>query len=99
MKENADIIGKKIEFQTLGCKLNFAESSSLGKKLLSEGFVRCKSGEQADVVVINTCSVTDTADKKGRQLIHRMIKKYPNAFIVVTACFIFGIRLRAASTP
>lgn len=87
MKENADIIGKKIEFQTLGCKLNFAESSSLGKKLLSEGFVRCKSGEQADVVVINTCSVTDTADKKGRQLIHRMIKKYPNAFIVVTGCF------------
>ena len=87
MKENADIIGKKIEFQTLGCKLNFAESSSLGKKLLSEGFVRCKSGEQADVVVINTCSVTDTADKNGRQLIHRMIKKYPNAFIVVTGCF------------
>lgn len=82
-----NFIGKKIVFQTLGCKLNFAESSSLGKKLLSEGFVRCKNGEQADVVIINTCSVTDTADKKGRQLIHRMIKKYPNAFIVVTGCF------------
>lgn len=82
-----NFIGKKIVFQTLGCKLNFAESSSLGKKLLSEGFVRCKKGEQADVVIINTCSVTDTADKKGRQLIHRMIKKYPNAFIVVTGCF------------
>lgn len=87
MKEKTDFIGKKIVFQTLGCKLNFAESSSLGKKLLSEGFVRCKNGEQADVVIINTCSVTDTADKKGRQLIHRMIKKYPNAFIVVTGCF------------
>ena len=55
--------------------------------MLSEGFVRCKNGEQADVVIINTCSVTDTADKKGRQLIHRMIKTYPNAFIVVTGCF------------
>ena len=87
MKEMTNFIGKKIVFQTLGCKLNFAESSSLGKKLLSEGFVRCKKGEQADVVIINTCSVTDTADKKGRQLIHRMIKKYPNAFIVVTGCF------------
>lgn len=87
MEEMTDIIGKKIVFQTLGCKLNFAESSSLGKKLLSEGFVRCKNGEQADVVVINTCSVTDTADKKGRQLIHRMVKKYPGAFIVVTGCF------------
>ena len=87
MKEMTNFIGKKIVFQTLGCKLNFAESSSLGKKLLSEVFVRFKNGEQADVVIINTCSVTDTADKKGRQLIHRMIKKYPNAFIVVTGCF------------
>ena len=87
MKEMTNFIGKKIVFQTLGCKLNFAESSSLGKKLLSEVFVRFKNGEQADVVIINTCSVTDTADKMGRQLIHRMIKKYPNAFIVVTGCF------------
>ena len=78
---------KKIAFQTLGCKLNFAETSALGKQLKEIGFVPSKANEEADVVIINTCSVTDTADKKGRQVIHRMIKKHPNAYIVVTGCY------------
>ena len=77
----------KIAFQTLGCKLNFAETSALGHQLREGGFVPCKAGEEADVVIINTCSVTDTADKKGRQMIHRMIKKHPHAYIVVTGCY------------
>ena len=78
---------KKIAFQTLGCKLNFAETSALGRQLSEIGFVKAKTNEEADVVIINTCSVTDTADKKGRQMIHRMIKKHPNAYIVVTGCY------------
>ena len=78
---------KKIAFQTLGCKLNFAETSALGRQLKEIGFEKCKANEEADVVIINTCSVTDTADKKGRQMIHRMVKKYPNAYIVVTGCY------------
>ena len=77
----------KIRFVTLGCKLNFAETSALGRQLSEIGFVKCKMNEEADVVIINTCSVTDTADKKGRQMIHRMIKKHPNAYIVVTGCY------------
>ena len=78
---------KKIAFQTLGCKLNFAETSALGRQLSEIGFVKAKTNEEADVVIINTCSVTDTADKKGRQMIHRMIKRHPNAYIVVTGCY------------
>ena len=78
---------KKIAFQTLGCKLNFAETSALGRQLKEIGFEKCKANEEADVVIINTCSVTDTADKKGRQMIHRMIKKHPNAYVVVTGCY------------
>jgi threonylcarbamoyladenosine tRNA methylthiotransferase MtaB len=78
---------KKIAFQTLGCKLNFAETSALGRQLKEIGFEKCKANEEADVVIINTCSVTDTADKKGRQIIHRMIKKHPHAYIVVTGCY------------
>jgi threonylcarbamoyladenosine tRNA methylthiotransferase MtaB len=78
---------KKIAFQTLGCKLNFAETSALGRQLSEIGFIKAKTNEEADVVIINTCSVTDTADKKGRQMIHRMIKKHLNAYIVVIGCY------------
>ncbi len=87
MRNNTVFENKKIAFQTLGCKLNFAETSALGRQLKEFGFERCKTNEEADVVIINTCSVTDTADKKGRQMIHRMIKKHPNAYIVVTGCY------------
>ncbi len=87
MTNSTILENKKIAFQTLGCKLNFAETSALGRQLKEIGFEKCKANEEADVVIINTCSVTDTADKKGRQMIHRMIKKYPNAYIVVTGCY------------
>ena len=87
MTASALFKNKKIAFQTLGCKLNFAETSALGRQLKEIGFEACKTNEEADVVIINTCSVTDTADKKGRQMIHRMIKKHPHAYVVVTGCY------------
>ena len=72
---------------TLGCKLNFAESSALGKVLLEHGHTKAKVGEQADVVIVNTCSVTDTADQKDRQAIHRLKRENPKARIIVTGCY------------
>ena len=77
----------KISFTTLGCKLNFAESSALGKALIERGHVRAKVGEQADVCVINTCSVTDAADHKDRQIIHRIRRQHPDAILIVTGCY------------
>ena len=79
--------GKKVEFITLGCKLNFAESSAIGRTLAEAGFTRCGRGEQAEVVIVNTCSVTDVADKKGRQAIHRAVRQHPGAYVVVTGCY------------
>lgn len=87
MIDNSIFNNKKVVFHTLGCKLNFAETSAIGKKMKEEGFVKAKSGEEADVVVINTCSVTDVADRKGRQAISRFIRQNPNAVTVVTGCY------------
>lgn len=78
---------KKVVFHTLGCKLNFAESSSIGKQLSEDGFVKARAGEQADVCIVNTCSVTDTADSKCRQAIKRLHRQHPNALMVVTGCY------------
>ena len=77
----------KIRFVTLGCKLNFAESSALGKVLLSRGHQRALLSEVPDLCVVNTCSVTDAADHKDRQAINQLHRKYPNAIIVVTGCY------------
>ena len=77
----------KIAFTTLGCKLNFAESSALGKALLERGHTRAGRGEEADVCIINTCSVTDAADHKDRQMIHRIRRQNPNAILIVTGCY------------
>ena len=77
----------KIRFVTLGCKLNFAESSALGKELLLRGHQRATLNEVPDVCVVNTCSVTDAADHKDRQAINQLHRKYPNATIVVTGCY------------
>ena len=74
-------------FTTLGCKLNFAESSALGKALLERGHTRAREGEQADICVINTCSVTDAADHKDRQIIHRIRRQHPDAILIVTGCY------------
>ena len=79
--------GKKAAFYTLGCKLNFSETSTFGKMLHEMGVETAKEGERADLCLINTCSVTDVADKKCRQAIHRMVRKHPGAFVVVTGCY------------
>ena len=77
----------KISFTTLGCKLNFAESSALGKALIERGHTRAARGEEADVCVINTCTVTDAADHKDRQMIHRIRRQNPKAILIVTGCY------------
>lgn len=87
MTDNFVFNNKKVAFHTLGCKLNFAETSAIGKKMKEEGFVKAKAGEQADVCVVNTCSVTDIADRKSRQAINRLNRQHPNAIMVVTGCY------------
>ena len=77
----------KVRFTTLGCKLNFAESSALGKELLLRGHERAGKNDVPDVCIVNTCSVTDAADHKDRQTINQLHRKYPNAIIVVTGCY------------
>lgn len=77
----------KITFNTLGCKLNFAESSAIGKQLFARGHQKAKTGEKADICILNTCSVTDVADQKGRQAIRRLHRDNPGAHIIVTGCY------------
>jgi len=79
--------GKKAAYFTLGCKLNFSETSTFGKLLEQMGVTPVRKGEQADLCLINTCSVTDVADHKCRQAIHRMVREHPGAFVVVTGCY------------
>lgn len=78
---------KTAAYYTLGCKLNFAETSALGRQLQDAGITRARRGQKADVCVINTCSVTELADKKGRQAIRKVIQQHPEAFVVVTGCY------------
>jgi len=78
---------KSAVYYTLGCKLNFSETSTFAKMLQELGVRPAGKGEQADLVVINTCSVTDVADHKCRQAIHRMVRQHPDAFVVVTGCY------------
>lgn len=77
----------KAAYYTLGCKLNFAETSAFGLLLQEAGIRRAQRGECADVCIINTCTVTEMANSKGRQLIHRVIKENPGAFVAVTGCY------------
>lgn len=77
----------KIRFVTLGCKLNFAESSALGRSLLASGHTRAEDGEMADICILNTCTVTDAADHKCRQALSRLRRENPNAVIVATGCY------------
>lgn len=79
--------GKKALYYTLGCKLNFSETSTFSKILQGNGVVSVKKGEKADLCLINTCSVTEVADHKCRQTIHKMVRENPDAFIVVTGCY------------
>lgn len=79
--------GKKAAYYTLGCKLNFSETSTFGKMLEQMGVTTVKKGERADICLINTCSVTEVADHKCRQAIHRMVRENPGSFVVVTGCY------------
>ena len=79
--------GKTAAYYTLGCKLNFSETSTFGKMLQELGVRTAEKGEEADICLINTCSVTDVADQKCRQVIRRMVREHPDAFVVVTGCY------------
>ena len=76
-----------VSFHTLGCKLNFAETSTIGRLFAENGYTKVESGQPADVAVINTCTVTAQADKKCRQAISRAVKSSPDAVVVVVGCF------------
>ncbi len=79
--------GKKAIYYTLGCKLNFSETSTFGKLLSEMGVSAAGKDEKADICLINTCSVTEMADHKCRQAIHRLVRQNPGAFVVVTGCY------------
>ena len=87
MIDTAAFQGKKAAYYTLGCKLNFSETSTFAKMLSEMGVVPAAEGEKADICLINTCSVTETADHKCRQAIHRMVRENEGAFVVVTGCY------------
>lgn len=78
---------KTVALHTLGCKLNFSETTSIGRLLENDGFEKKDFDEVADVYVINTCSVTDNADKECRQLVRRIQRKAPEAMVVITGCY------------
>nr|MDE7149681.1 MiaB/RimO family radical SAM methylthiotransferase [Bacteroidales bacterium] len=88
---------KKIAFHTLGCKLNFTESSALAQRFEQAGYTVVPAEEQADVYIVNTCTVTAEAEKKCRQFIHRIHRRFPQAEIAVTGCFseLRGAEIRA----
>lgn len=79
--------GKTAKYYTLGCKLNFSETSTFARTLYNMGVHEAKKEEQADICLINTCSVTEVADHKCRQAIHRLVRENPGAFVVVTGCY------------
>ena len=78
---------RRAAYVTLGCKLNFAETSSLRDQLQAQGILPAVDGEEADVCIVNTCSVTETADQKCRQAIHRLHRQHPDAAIIVIGCY------------
>lgn len=79
--------GTSIAFHTLGCKLNFSETSALANQLVDEGYIQKDFEDKADIYVINTCSVTDNADKECRQLVRRIQRRSPASMVVVTGCY------------
>ena len=87
MIDSSAFQGKKAAYYTLGCKLNFSETSSFGLLLQELGIVTAKENEVADLCLINTCSVTDVADHKCRQAIHKLVRQHPGATVVVTGCY------------
>jgi len=80
-------VEKKVAFYTLGCKLNFSETSTIARNFVSEGFERVDFEEKADVYVINTCSVTDNADKRFKTIVKNALKKNGDAFLIAVGCY------------
>src|SRR6188472_4338534 len=78
---------RTVAFHTLGCKLNFSETSTLSRMLENEGFEKRAFDDPADVYVINTCSVTDNADKECRQIVRRIQRRAPESTVVITGCY------------
>ena len=87
MIDSSAFQGKTAAYYTLGCKLNFSETSTFGKMLQEMGVRTVEKGQRADICLINTCSVTEVADQKCRQAIRRMVRENPGAFVVVTGCY------------
>ncbi len=87
MIDDSTFGSRKALFHTFGCKLNFAETSTVAKLLAERGIMRVQKGDKPDIIVVNTCSVTEMADKKCRQTIRSFAKRYPEAAIVVTGCY------------
>lgn len=87
MIDNSIFENKLAVYHTLGCKLNFAETSAIGRQLSKVGVRKARKGEVADICVVNTCSVTDLADKKCRQAVRKIVKENPGAFVIVTGCY------------
>jgi len=87
MTENLIFNNIKAAYHTLGCKLNFAETSTIGKQLSELGISKVAAGEKAGICVINTCSVTELADRKCRQAIRKLTRQHPGALVVVTGCY------------
>lgn len=90
---------RTVAFHTLGCKLNFSETSTLSRMLEQDGFEKREFTDQADFYVINTCSVTDNADKECRQLVRRIQRKAPDSFVVITGCYAQLKPVEIASIP
>ncbi len=82
------IADKKVAFYTLGCKLNFSETSTIARNFVNEGFTRVDFAEEADIYVINTCSVTDNADKRFKTIVKNALKKNENAFLIAVGCYV-----------
>ena len=79
--------GKKVAYYTLGCKLNFSETSTISRQLEDIGFIKTNFDNKADLYVINTCSVTENANKECRRIIRKVKKTAPESMVVITGCY------------
>ena len=87
MTDNTTFGSLTAMYHTFGCKLNFAETSAIAAGLASRGIVRAKAGQQPDIILINSCSVTEEADKKCRQTVRSLHRRHPGAAIILTGCY------------
>src|SRR5665213_2559823 len=79
--------GSRISVHTLGCKLNYAETSTIARSFVESGFTLVDFDRETDVFVLNTCSVTENAEKECRQILRRVLRQSPNAFVIATGCY------------